>query len=77
MIVSIGDNNYPDILYNASPPPSIANIDEGNEEPILPTSHPFTYSSVEVLVSYPHLAFSSYGDSLLDIDDSIYVDPHD
>ena len=36
-----------------------------------------TSSQLTVLVSYPHLTFSHYGDDLLDIDDSIYVDPHD
>ena len=71
------DNNYPDILYDDYPPPSIDNINERNQGPIFPTSHPLTYSPVEMLVSYPHLEFFGYGDALLDIDDSIYVDPHD
>ena len=71
------DNNYHDILFYDSPPWSIDNQNEGNQDPVLSISLPLTYSPVEVLVSYLHLELSSYGDSLLDMYDSIYVDPHD
>ena len=71
------DNNYPDILFDDSLPLSIDNLNEGNQEPILLTSIPFTFSPMEVLVLDPHLAFSSYVDSLLEIQDSIYMDMHD
>lgn len=61
-------NNCIDILFYDCPPPQIDKINDGNQEPFFPTSLPLTYSPVEVL---------ALGDALLDIDDCIYVDPHD
>ena len=58
------------MLFDDSNPPNV----EGIQEKVMPTS---TCSPLTILVSYPHLTFSHYGDDLLDIDDFIYVDPHD
>ena len=64
------DYNYFQLLFDDSTPPNV----EGIQEKVMSTS---TFSPFLVLVSYPHLTFSHYGGDILDIDDPIYVDPHD
>lgn len=68
-----GDDNYFQLLFDVSIPPYV----EGIQKNVMLTSFNLTSSPLEVLVSYPHLKLSSYGDDILNIHDSIYVDPHD
>ena len=65
---NVWDANQFQLLFDDSTPPNV----EGIKDNVIPTS---TSSLLEVLVSYSHLTFSHYGDDLLHIDGSIYVDP--
>ena len=67
------DDNYFQLLFDEYTPPYV----EGSKEKDIHTSFHLAPSQLEVWVSDPHLRFSSYRDVLLDIHDSIYVDPHD
>ena len=67
------DDNYFQLIFDESTPPYV----EESEEKVIHISFQLTPFPLDVWVLDPHLTFSSYGDALLDIHDSIYVDPHD
>jgi hypothetical protein len=67
------DDNYFQLLFDESTPPYV----EESEEKVVHISFQLTPFPLDVWVLDPHLTFSSYGDALLAIHDSIYVDPHD
>ena len=71
--VNFWDDNYFQLLFDESTPPYV----EESEEKVIHISFQLTPFPLDVWVLDPHLTFSSYGDALLDIHDSIYVDPHD
>lgn len=67
------DDNYFQLPFDESTPPNV----EESEEKVIHISFQLTHFPLDVWVLDPLLTFSSYGDSILDIHDSIYVDPHD
>jgi hypothetical protein len=61
------ENNYFELLFDESTPPYVENIVVGSQEPIMTTNLKLSYSLVVVW----------YVDYFLDMDGSIYLDPHD
>jgi hypothetical protein len=67
---------YFQLLFGDSTPPYAIHIIEGSPKQVMITSFIHVYSLVVVFLANPHLNFCSYMKALLDMDGSIYLDPH-